>query len=100
MHGTDPEITQFGILSYASKNRDNLVIGLVRNKAAAEKKVADELAGRSNIHILVGDLDKAETLRKAAAASSSIVGDRGVDYLIANAGSTSAWDQFDLIGDL
>jgi hypothetical protein len=32
------------------------VIGLVRDKARAEKKVSELLGGRSNIHILQADL--------------------------------------------
>jgi hypothetical protein len=45
-----------------SKNPDNVVVGIVRNKAATEDKVAKELPGRTNIHILEADMTNYESL--------------------------------------
>ncbi|KAI2616794.1 NAD(P)-binding protein [Hypoxylon sp. NC1633] len=70
-----------------SADKNAVVIGLVRNKAATEKRVAAEI-GRSNIHILHGDLDDYESLKKAAEDTSKITGG-GLDYLIANAAIVS-----------
>jgi len=75
-----------------------LVVGLVRDKNGTEKKVAAELGSRSNIHILYGDLVNYASLKQAAADTSKIVGDRGVDYLIGNGAYMSDFDAYDPIG--
>lgn len=77
-----------------------MVVGLVRDKLATEKKVAAELGGRTNIHILHGDLEDYASLKQAAAATTDIVGGRGVDYLIANGCYLSLFDAYDAIGTL
>ncbi|KAK3392117.1 hypothetical protein B0T20DRAFT_74646 [Sordaria brevicollis] len=85
----------FEFLRQLSEDKDNLVIGLVRNKTATETKVAEELGGdRSNVHILHGDLTNYASLKEAAAETAKIVGDRGVDYLVANAGLVPEFDAF------
>ena len=71
-----------------------MVIGLVRNKAATEKKVAEELGERPNVHILHGDLANYASLKEAAAETAKIVGDRGVDYLVGNAGIVPEFDAY------
>ncbi|KAB5533654.1 putative short chain dehydrogenase [Coniochaeta sp. 2T2.1] len=83
-----------------SEDPKNIVIGLVRDKAATEKKAAAELGNRSNLHILNGDLTSYTSLKQAAADTGNIVGGRGVDYLIANAAYPSLFDAFDPIGAL
>jgi NAD(P)-dependent dehydrogenase (short-subunit alcohol dehydrogenase family) len=77
-----------------------LVIGLVRDKAATEKKIATELGNRPNVHILNADLTKHATLKQAAADTAEIVGDRGVDYLVANGALVPLFDQYDNISAL
>ena len=62
-----------------------------------QKKVKAELGDRSNVHILHADLTSHASLKKAAADTAAIVGDRGVDYLIANAAYMSHFDGFDPI---
>jgi NAD(P)-dependent dehydrogenase (short-subunit alcohol dehydrogenase family) len=91
---------QFGFLKQVSSSPDNLVIGLVRNKAETEKKVASKLSDRGNVHIVQGDLASYVTLKQAAAEVTRIVGDRGIDYLIANGAYLSFVDAFDPIGAL
>lgn len=83
-----------------SEDPKNLVIGLVRDKAGTEKKIAAELGDRSNIHVLHGDLIDYASLKQAAAETADIVGDRGVDYLIANGAFPSQFDAYDPIGAL
>lgn len=46
-----------------SANPDNTFFGLVRDKASTEKKVAAELPGRSNIHILQADITDYDALK-------------------------------------
>jgi NAD(P)-dependent dehydrogenase (short-subunit alcohol dehydrogenase family) len=87
-------------LKQISENPKNIVVGLVRDKAATEKKVAEKLGERSNVHILHADLANYATLKQAAADTAPIVGDRGVEYLIANAGYASQFDAYDPIGVL
>lgn len=60
--------------------------------------MAEQLGGRSNIHILHGDLDNYASLKQAAADTAKIVGDRGIDYLIANGALLSYFDAYDPIG--
>lgn len=71
---------------------------MVRNKAETEKKVASELSDHGNVHIVQGDLDSYASLKQAASEVTKIVGDRGVDYLIANGGYLPTFDAFDPIG--
>ena len=77
-----------------------MVIGLVRDKAATKKRVAAELGGHSNVHILEADLTKYASLKNAAGEVANIVGDRGIDYLIANGAYIPSFDAFDPIGTL
>jgi NAD(P)-dependent dehydrogenase (short-subunit alcohol dehydrogenase family) len=80
------------MIKQISEDPKNLVIGLVRDKAATEKKVAAELGDRSNVHILHGDLTIYATLKQAAADTATIVGERGIDYLVANEAFQSFFD--------
>ncbi|CAJ2513871.1 Uu.00g019900.m01.CDS01 [Anthostomella pinea] len=90
----------FEFLKQISQEPKNLVVGLVRDKAATEKKVAAELGDRSNVHILHGDLDDYASLKQAAADTAAIVGERGIDYLVANAALVSTFYHFDYPGVL
>lgn len=53
---------QFEFLRQLSANPANTVVGLVRDPKSVEPKVESEL-GRSNIHIVKGDLDDYESLK-------------------------------------
>ncbi|OKL62632.1 hypothetical protein UA08_01901 [Talaromyces atroroseus] len=90
----------FELVKQISEDARNLVVGLVRDKAATEKKVAAELGDRPNVHILHGDLTSNASLKKAAADTTKIVGERGVDYLVANGAFPSLFDAYDPIGVL
>ncbi|KAK8001894.1 short chain dehydrogenase [Apiospora marii] len=90
----------FEFLKQLSDDANGLVIGLVRDKAATEKKVAAELGRRSNVHILEADLTKYASLKNAAGEAARIVGDRGIDYLVANGAYVPSFDAFDAIGTL
>ncbi|SPO03145.1 related to protoporphyrinogen oxidase [Cephalotrichum gorgonifer] len=90
----------FEFVRQISEDPKNLVVGIVRDKDTTEAKVATELSGRSNIHIVHGDLTSYASLKQAAANTANIVGERGVDYLIANGAFMSKFDAFDSIGVL
>lgn len=54
---------QFEFLRQISNDTNNLVIGIVRDKPTTEKRVAGELGGRSNIHILQADVTDYDALK-------------------------------------
>ncbi|KAF2870607.1 hypothetical protein BDV95DRAFT_574221 [Massariosphaeria phaeospora] len=86
-------------LNQLSSDSSNTVIGLVRNKPATEKRVAEELSGRTNITILHGDLVDYSSLEKAAADTAAITGG-SIDYLIANAAQVTEYDAYRSIDSL
>ncbi|KAK6221162.1 hypothetical protein QIS74_04891 [Colletotrichum tabaci] len=90
----------FEFLKQLSEDPNNLFVGLVRDKAATEKKVAAELGDRPNVHIIHADLTKYESLKQAAAVTAEIVGDRGIDYLVANGALVPHFDAYAPIGVL
>jgi hypothetical protein len=49
-------------MNQISNDASNTVIGIVRNKSETEKKVAEELSGRSNITILEADLSNRDAI--------------------------------------
>ncbi|ODH50392.1 hypothetical protein GX48_03507 [Paracoccidioides brasiliensis] len=79
---SDDTQLQFGFLQQLSAIPENLVVGLVRDKAATDARVEQELPGRNISCKLIG-------LRKTAAQLSD-----SVDYLIANAALTSRWSRY------
>ncbi|KAK5424319.1 hypothetical protein LTR20_008787 [Exophiala xenobiotica] len=86
-------------LSQLSANPKNTVVGFVRNKAATDKRITEELSDRSNISIVEADLTDYEALKRAAAAVATVTGGK-LDYLIANAAYLPLYDQFESIGAL
>ncbi|KAI1763520.1 NAD(P)-binding protein [Hypoxylon sp. FL1150] len=86
----------FEFLRQLSADPAAIVIGLVRDKAGSEKKVAAEI-GRSNIHLVTGDLINHESLKKAAEETSMITGGK-LDYLIANGAHLSHWSAHKTFG--
>ncbi|KAK9425538.1 putative Zn(2)-C6 fungal-type domain-containing protein [Seiridium unicorne] len=90
----------FELVKQISEDPNNLVVGLVRDRVTTQKKVANELGDRSNVHILHGDLTSHASLKQAAADTAKIVGERGIDYLVANGAFPSLFDAYDPIGAL
>ncbi|KAF1947787.1 NAD(P)-binding protein [Clathrospora elynae] len=85
-------------LENLSSTPGNTVIGLVRNVADTEVKIAEWK--RTNIHLIQGDLTNYESLKSAVDATSKITGG-SLDYLIANAGlvpGISAREPFSVLG--
>lgn len=91
--------SQFGFLLELSSEPNNTVIGIVRDAAGTKEKVSAELPGRSNIHILAGDLTDYDSLKSAAAETTAIAGG-SLDYLIANAAIATSIDGFCGIGEM
>ncbi|KAI1061142.1 hypothetical protein LB506_011539 [Fusarium annulatum] len=71
----------FGFVQVLSSNPDNTVIGLARNKAATEKKLAEELGSPQN----------------GVVSSVSEIAGGSLDYVIANAGLIALWSQWDAV---
>ncbi|KAK6088617.1 short-chain dehydrogenase [Seiridium cupressi] len=90
----------FELVKQISEDPNNLVVGLVRDRVTTQKKVVNKLGDRSNVHILHGDLTSQASLKQAAADTAKIVGERGIDYLVANGAFPSLFDAYDPIGAL
>jgi len=58
----ETNLNQFELLRQISEDHNNVVVGLVRDKASTDKKVAAEL-NRPNIHIVQGDLTDYDSLK-------------------------------------
>ncbi|KAI6086393.1 putative short chain dehydrogenase [Hypoxylon rubiginosum] len=91
----------FEFLHQLSKDPNNTIVGIVRDKSTTLSKVSEdaELKGRSNIHILEADLTSYDALKNAAAETAKITGG-AIDYLIGNAGYISHFDAYDPISVL
>lgn len=81
-------------LNQISSDSNNTVVGIVRNKQQTNKRIEEELSGRSNITILEADLTNPDSIKKAAESSIAATGGK-VDYLIANAGFVPQDRMFD-----
>ncbi|KAG4293422.1 hypothetical protein FPRO06_00007 [Fusarium proliferatum] len=86
----------FGFIQVLSSNPDNTIIGLARNKAAAEKKLAEELGSPHNVYILEADITDYHALKGTVSSVSEIAGG-SLDYVIANAGLIALWSQWDAV---
>ncbi|KAI9045163.1 NAD(P)-binding protein [Aspergillus affinis] len=87
----------FEFLRQLAADPNNLVIGLVRNKAATEEKVSKEIPG-GNVHLVEGDLTDYDALKGAVAEVEKVTS--SLDHLVANAAWVSTWSAYDGIGDL
>lgn len=76
-----------------------MVIGIVRGKEATQKKIAEELGERPNVHILYADLTKYDTI-KAAAEETAEITSGSLDYIIANGAYNSLFDAYYPVGVL
>ncbi|KAK3217234.1 hypothetical protein GRF29_1g2364138 [Pseudopithomyces chartarum] len=91
----------YEFLRQFSSEPGNVVIGLVRNKLATDRKISEDptLKDRSNIHTFTVDITNYEHIQNSVSEVSKITGG-SLDFLIANAGLVTPFDQFDGIGDL
>jgi NAD(P)-dependent dehydrogenase (short-subunit alcohol dehydrogenase family) len=63
---------QWEFLRQLSEDQDNIVVGIVRNKASTDKRVAEELRERSNITIVEADLTNFNSIRVGTPMSTCI----------------------------
>ncbi|KAK6215762.1 short-chain dehydrogenase [Colletotrichum tabaci] len=89
----------WAFLRKISDDPNNTIIGTVRDKASVEKKIADELGSRSNIHIVEVEMASYDSIKKSVDVVSQITGGK-LDYIIANAAYISDWQAFEPIGKL
>jgi NAD(P)-dependent dehydrogenase (short-subunit alcohol dehydrogenase family) len=73
---------QYAFIRHIASNSSNTVIGLVRNKAATDERLAKD--GIKNVTIIEADITDYAALQKAAAETSKLTGG-SLDYLINNA---------------
>ncbi|KAH9438276.1 hypothetical protein MCOR02_001914 [Pyricularia oryzae] len=85
----------WALLENVSRSQDNKVVGLVRDKATVDKRVAQELKDRSNITIIQADLIDYDALERAAKQTAELTGG-GLDYLIANGALMTFTDAYDV----
>lgn len=78
-----------------SKDPNDLVFGLVRNKAAAEEKVKED--GLKNVHILSADITSRASLEAARAEIEKTTS--VIDFLIHNAGIMGESTYFSRLGE-
>ena len=84
-------------LKHLSFSQTNTVIGLVRNKAATEERLAADNV--TNVHLLPADITDVESLYLAADAVFNITGG-GLDILINNAGLLTERSAFENVYNL
>ncbi|RSL61037.1 hypothetical protein CEP54_006461 [Fusarium duplospermum] len=89
----------FAFLKELSADRENLVVGLARNKPSTERKIVEELGSAANVLIVEADITNYDALKKSVQEVSKITSGT-LDYIIANAAlipSWSAWDAVDVL---
>lgn len=69
----------------------NLVLASCRNPAKADALQALTASSAGRLHVLPLNVNDANSIESAAQAAEKIVGDKGIDYLINNAGAVSPY---------
>ncbi|KAK7915220.1 hypothetical protein PG985_012923 [Apiospora marii] len=77
----------YAFIKVLASDPANTVIGLARNKKATEDRLKED--GVTNVHILAADVTDETALRQAASEAGRILGGKGLDVLINNAGYVS-----------
>ncbi len=67
----------------------NVVLATCRNPSKADALQALTASSGGRLHVLPLDVNDADSIKSAAQAAEKIVGDKGIDYLINNAGIVS-----------
>ncbi|OHW95680.1 short-chain dehydrogenase [Colletotrichum incanum] len=89
----------WSFLRKISDDPNNTIIGTVRDKKSAEKKIADKLGNRPNLHIVELELGSFDSIKESVDLVSKIT--RGkLDYIIANAAYVSPLSGWLPIGKL
>jgi len=88
---------QYEFIRQISSDKSNLVIGLVRNKATTEARLAKD--GIKNVTIVEADITDFAAQQQAAAEVAKLTGG-GLDFLINNAALVFPKSALMTIGDL
>jgi len=88
----------YAFIKTLASNPSNTVIGLVRNKASTDARIAKDNLGAKNLHIFEADILDFPALEKAATATAEITGG-ALDVLINNAAFVSEESNFSTIAD-
>ncbi|KAJ5648816.1 uncharacterized protein N7484_002539 [Penicillium longicatenatum] len=86
----------FEFVRQLAQDPKNTVIGLVRNKAAAEAKAKEQ--GLHNVHMVEAQYTDLASLKKAAEVVKGIT-NGGLDYLVNNAAIVSHISEWKTLGD-
>ncbi|KAJ5408966.1 Short-chain dehydrogenase/reductase SDR [Penicillium cosmopolitanum] len=86
----------FEFVRTLAEDENNIVIGLVRNKAAADAKAKEEALDK--VHFVEGQYTDIKSLKAAAEVVKEITGG-SLDYLINNAAVVSHVSEFKTFGD-
>jgi len=77
---------QYGFIQYLARDPSNIVVGLARNKAATDQKIAQ--GGVNKVTIIQADIVDGDSLHAAKAEVEKLTGG-SLDYLINNAAFVS-----------
>jgi NAD(P)-dependent dehydrogenase (short-subunit alcohol dehydrogenase family) len=94
---TIPDEWQYAILKNLASDPSNTVIGLVRNRKAAEDRLAKD---NISAHVVTADIVDEGALKLAAEEAQKILGDRGLDVLVNNAALIGGSDSLKSLKDL
>lgn len=87
---------QYAFVKQLASDPANVVVGIVRDIAATEKKLIED--GIKNVRVYKADITDLPALKTAAADIQGTVG--GIDYLIANAAFVSGVTSLRNLSDL
>ncbi|SPO07104.1 related to protoporphyrinogen oxidase [Cephalotrichum gorgonifer] len=77
----------YGFVKVLAANPSNTVIGIARNRKSTEERLAAD--GITNVHVLAADITEEGAMKVAAQEAKRILGAKGLDVLINNAGYIS-----------
>ena len=79
------------IVKQLSANAENIVVASCRNPEGAQELAALQSSVAGKVHIVKLEVNDEESIKSAAAETSKILGDQGLDYLLNNAAIVSAF---------
>lgn len=88
---------QYALLKNLASDPSNTVIGLVRNRKAAEDRLTKD---NISAHLVTADIVDEAALKLAADEAQKILGDHGLDVLINNAALVGGSDSLKSLKDL
>ena len=71
------------------QSHENIVVAACRNPSKADALQTLKSSADGRLHIIQLDANDAQSIKEAARTTTSIVGEKGVDYLVNNAAIVS-----------